>query len=79
MAFIGFAGTDFNGRRAVLDETDEGERILLDWMGGQWTYRFSPISSQKKEVRSALTRLRDAEDKTGIEVFLGSHDGNPDT
>jgi hypothetical protein len=58
MAFVGSAGTNFDGRRVHLDESDEAESALLDWIGGQWAFRLPVCPSHYKEVRRSLERMR---------------------
>lgn len=58
MAFVGSAGTQFQGQRYNLSDSDRADSALLDWIGGQWAYRLPVYRSRNKEVRRALERLR---------------------
>jgi len=58
MAFVGSVGTQFDGQRCHLDESDSADSALLNWIGGQWAYRLPVYRSRNKEVRRALERLR---------------------
>jgi hypothetical protein len=58
MAFVGSVGTEFDGRKFHLSESDGADSALLDWIGGQWAYRLPVYRSRNKEVRRALERLR---------------------
>lgn len=57
-AFISSAGTDFSGRRTVLDITDIAEATLVTWAGGPWIFRFGVLPEKRSLVRSALQRLQ---------------------
>lgn len=58
MAFVGSAGTQFDGKRFHLDESDRADSALLNWIGRQWAYRLPVYRSRSKEMRRALERLR---------------------
>ncbi|MDQ8206663.1 protein DpdD [Coraliomargarita sp. SDUM461003] len=58
MAFVGSVGTQFDGQRFHLDDSDSADSALLNWIGGQWAYRLPVYRSRNKEVRRALERLR---------------------
>jgi hypothetical protein len=58
MAFVGSVGTQFDGQRFHLDESDSVDSALLNWIGGQWAYRLPVYRSRSKAVRRALERLR---------------------
>ncbi|AOS46094.1 hypothetical protein Verru16b_03190 [Lacunisphaera limnophila] len=57
-AFVGMAGTDFTGHRAVSDPTDRLMRAATRWAGGEFVFRFSVLPGSRTAVRAALDRLR---------------------
>lgn len=56
-AFLGSAGTDFNGMRAELDLNDPAEAVLAEWPGPRRVFRLNVIDKERKNVRTALNQL----------------------
>jgi len=57
-AFLGPVGSDYHGRRSDLDSRDILKSLVEQWSGGAWLYRFKPLPDCEKQVREALTRMR---------------------
>jgi len=53
-AFLGRAGTDFNGVRADLDLNDPCEAVLCEWAGPRRVFRMNVIKEERANVRKAL-------------------------
>jgi hypothetical protein len=53
-AFLGRAGTDFNGVRAELDLSDPCEAVLSEWAGARRVFRINVIGQEIANVRKAL-------------------------
>lgn len=58
LAFIGAAGSDFNGQRKILDPTDSLDSAARQWAGGSRIFRFRPLQDSRVQVRAALERMR---------------------
>ena len=63
-AFLGSAGTDFNGMRAELDLNDPAEAVLAEWPGPRRVFRLNVID---KERKNAFERR-----STSCSLFTGS-------
>lgn len=57
-AFLGPVGSDFQGRRAVIDSHDAVDVAAFQWAGGPFVYRFDVIPGSRAVVRSAMERLQ---------------------
>ena len=57
-AFLGPVGSDYQGRRAVLDNHDALELAAFGWAGGPFIYRFDVIPGSRAVVRAAMERMQ---------------------
>jgi hypothetical protein len=58
LAFVGAAGSDFNGQRTILDPTDSLDSAARHWAGGARVFRFRALGESRVQVRTALERMR---------------------
>jgi hypothetical protein len=57
-AFLGPAGSDYQGRRPDLDPADALDASALAWAGAERVFRFAALPEFRSEVRAALERMR---------------------
>lgn len=57
-AFLGPVGSDYRGRRAVMDPHDTVDVAAFQWAGGSFIYRFDVIPGSRAVVRGAMQRLQ---------------------
>lgn len=57
-AFLGPVGSDYLGRRAVVDTSDAVDVAAFKWSGGPFVYRFDVIPGSRAVVRAAMERLQ---------------------
>ncbi len=58
IAFVGSAGSNFNGQRARLDPSNTLDASARQWAGGPRVFHFGPLDDSRTLLRAALERLR---------------------